>query len=303
MTDIIVIGAGAAGMTAALNALRGGKSVLVLESGTFGGQIAFSPRVENFPSIPKIAGSEFSNNLFEQILSLGAQIELERVAKIEKSDGIFTVYTDYGAHKAKAVIAASGVKHRHLQLPGEQELAGKGISYCALCDGAFYKGEEVALVGDGNTALQYSLLLSNYCAKVYVCTLFDKFFGDANLVSALKERDNVEIIHNAATTGFIGSTELEGVTFQKCDKTCFTLPVRALFVAIGQVPDNKIFADFADLDKEGYIIADENCTTKTKGLFVAGDCRTKQMRQLVTAVADGAVAGLSACNYLDNNLV
>lgn len=300
MYDIVVIGAGAAGMTAALNALRGGKKVLVLEKETFGGQISFSPRVENYPSIQKIAGNEFSNNLFEQIVSHGAEIELEKVLEVIKIEKGFQVVTDYNTYQTKTVIIATGVKHKHLNLPRENEFSGKGISYCAYCDGAFYKDEEVALVGDGNTALQYSILLANYCSKVYVCTLFDKFFGDLSLVKALKERKNIEVIHNVATKEFLGQDELSGIRFEKSDKTEMILNVRALFIAIGQIPDNGIFKDFVDLDKEGYIISDENCLTRTPGIFVAGDCRTKIYRQLVTAISDGAIAGISACKYLDD---
>lgn len=302
MIDVIVIGAGTAGMTAALYALRSGKSVLVLESETFGGQISYSPRVENFPSIQKISGMDFANNLFEQIVSHGANVELEKVISVEKVGKDFKVVTDYNTYDAHSIVIAAGVKHRHLRVNKEEELTGKGVSYCALCDGAFYKGEEVALIGDGNTALQYALLLSSYCPKVIVCTLFDKFFGDDSLVKALRAKENVEIIHNVATTEFLGEKELNGIVFQNLDKSKFTLNVNACFVAIGQIPDNKTFANLVDLDKEGYIISDESCTTSTDGIFVAGDCRTKMIRQLTTAVSDGAIAGLAACKYVDNNI-
>ena len=177
MYDIIVIGGGAAGMTAALYSLRSGKSVLLLEKETIGGQIANSPRVENFPSIKEIAGNEFSDNLFDQILSLGAEFELDNVTGIEKVNNTFVVKAEYNTYESKAIILATGLKHRKINIPNEDELIGKGVSYCAVCDGAFYKDEDVCLVGDGNTALQYALLLSNYCKKVYLCTLFDKFFG------------------------------------------------------------------------------------------------------------------------------
>jgi thioredoxin reductase (NADPH) len=301
MTDIIVIGAGTAGMTSALYALRSGKSVLVLESETFGGQISFSPRVENFPSIKRIEGSVFSDNLLDQILELGASVELEEVLNIEKIGNNFKVVTNYNTYEAKSVIISVGVKHRHLHLAREDELVGKGISYCAVCDGAFYKGEEVVLIGDGNTALQYSLLLSNYCPKIYVCTLFDKFFGDDSLVNALRKKENIEVISNVAAKTFLGDSELSGIEFERKDKTTFILNSRACFVAIGQVPDNKIFENLVELDKEGYIKSDESCVTKTEGLYVAGDCRTKLIRQLTTAVADGAIAGIAACSYADRN--
>lgn len=299
MKDVVVIGAGAAGMTAALYALRNGKSVLVLEEETLGGQIASSPRVENFPSVQEISGLELSNNMFEQITFHGADFELEKVQKVEKQGDIFEITTDYGKHEAKAVILATGVKHRHLDLPGEERLTGHGISYCAICDGAFYSGKEVALVGDGNTALQYALLLSNYCSKVYVYTLFDKFFGDASLVKTLKSRDNIEVRPNTSICGYIGEDKLEGIEYKQ-DGAVKKHYVEALFVAIGQIPDNKRFADVADLDSNGYFDSDENCRTKTDGVFVAGDCRKKSVRQLTTAVADGANAAIAACSYIDS---
>lgn len=302
MVDVIIIGAGVAGMTAALNALRNGKSVLILEQETFGGQISFSPRVENFPTIPKISGMELADRLFEQVTSLGAQSELEKVTGIEKVGKDFKVFGEGNkVFDAHSVIIATGVKHRHLTIPKEEELTGKGVSYCALCDGAFYKGEEVALIGDGNTALQYALLVASYCPKVYVCTLFDKFFGDKALVDALKKKQNIEIIHNISAIRFEGEQELTGIVFRKQDKSEFTLNVKACFVAIGQVPDNGAFSNLVDLDKEGYIVSDETCTTKTEGLFTAGDCRTKQVRQVTTAVSDGSVAALAANKYVDNN--
>ena len=301
MLDLIIIGAGTAGMTSALYALRSGKSVLILEKENVGGQIAFSPRVENFPSIMQISGSDFSNNLFEQVTELGAEFELEEVLKIEKENNIFKVTTDYNEYTSKAVVIATGAKHRHINVPGEEELIGNGVSYCAVCDGAFYKGEEVALIGDANTALQYSILLSNYCKKVYVLTLFDRFFGEYNLVETLKKKENVEIHHNLNLKQFIGKDKLEGLVFENTQtKEGFRLNVNAVFIAIGQVPDNKAFTNLVDLDKDGYIIADETCKTKTEGLFVAGDCRTKPVRQVSTAVADGAIAATNASMYVES---
>ena len=302
MLDLIIIGAGTAGMTSALYALRSGKSVLILEKENVGGQIAFSPRVENFPSIMQISGSDFSNNLFQQVTELGAEFELEEVLKIEKENNIFKVTTDYNEYTSKAVVIATGAKHRHINVPGEEELIGNGVSYCAVCDGAFYKGEEVALIGDANTALQYSILLSNYCKKVYVLTLFDKFFGEYNLVETLKKKENVEIHHNLNLKQFIGKDKLEGLVFENTQtKEEFRLNVNAVFIAIGQVPDNKAFTNLVDLDKNGYVIADENLETKTPGLFVAGDCRVKKIRQLTTAVSDGATTAINAVSYIDKN--
>ena len=301
MYDMLVIGAGAAGMTAALYALRNGKSVLVLESESLGGQIATSPRLENYPSIKEISGEQFANNLFEQIVALGAEVEIEKVVGIEKVDGIFNVKTEYNSYQSKTVVIAAGVKHKHLRTKSNREdLVGKGVYYCAICDGAFYKGREVALVGDANTALQYSLLLASYCKKVYVYTLFDKFFGDARLVKALRSKENIEVRPNTSVIDYIGDNELTAIEYKDADGEIKRHEIPAVFIAIGQVPDNKVFEPLVDLDKDGYIISDENCKTKTEGLFVAGDCRTKAVRQVATAVSDGAIAATNASIYLES---
>ena len=300
--DVIIIGGGAAGMTAALYSLRSGKSVLLLEKETIGGQISKSPRVENFPTIKEISGEELSSKLFDQIMDLGCEFELDTVTKLEKIDNTFKVFGEYGNYEAKSVIIATGLEHRKINIENEDELIGKGVSYCAVCDGAFYKDEDVCLVGDGNTALQYSILLSNYCKKVYVCTLFDKFFGDEVLVKKLKERDNVEIIQNVSLTKFIANDELEGLVFKNTkDDSLLELQVKGCFIAIGQIPNNEIFSNLVELDKNGYILVNEDLETKTKGLFVAGDCRQKKVRQLTTAVSDGAMASVGAVSYIDKN--
>ena len=298
--DMIVIGAGTAGMTAALNALRNGKTVLVLEKETVGGQISFSPRVENFPTIMAISGAELSDRLFEQIMSHGADFELEKVTGVEKNGDIFTVTTEYGAHEGRTVIIATGASPRRIGVEGENELVGHGVSYCALCDGAFYKDEEVALIGDANTALQYALFLTGYCKKVHVCTLFDRFFADKAHVDNLMTKNNVAVYHNLSLREFLSENgELTGLVFENtADKSEFRLPVKAVFIAIGQVPDNKAFENLCDIDKNGYVIAGDDGKTRTDGLFVAGDCRTKSVRQLATAAADGAIAATNASLYL-----
>lgn len=302
MYDIIVIGAGAAGMTSALYALRNGKKVLVLESDSLGGQIATSPRLENFPSIKQISGEQFADNLFEQITDLGAEVEIEKATAIEKrGEGDFFVRTEYGGYEGKSVIIAAGVKHKHLRTKHEREdLVGKGVYYCAVCDGPFYKGREVALVGDANSALQYALLLSGYCKKVYMYTLFDKFFGDESLIKAVRAKENVEVRPNTSVIDFIGENELEAIEYTDKDGNLCRQEIPAVFIAIGQVPDNKAFANVADLDEAGYIIADETCRTRTPGVFVAGDCRTKAVRQVSTAVSDGAIAATNASLYLES---
>lgn len=299
MHDIIVVGAGTAGMTAALYALRNGKSVLLLEGECVGGQIANSPRVENFPSVKAVSGSEFSDRLCEQIKALGAELNMERVEQIIKTAVGFTVKTDCGSHEARAVIIATGAKHKKIGVEREEELTGSGVSYCAVCDGPFYTGDDVALVGDANTALQYGILLSGYCNKVYVCTWMDKFFGDKALVDTLLQKQNVEWIKNVTLSAFEGEEELDACVFDEQDTgKKRSIPVKACFIAIGQEPDNAPFRNVVDLDGNGYIIADEDCTTNTAGVFVAGDCRTKKVRQLTTAAADGASAAMAACKYL-----
>lgn len=299
--DVIIIGAGPAGMTAALNCLRENKSVLVLESDSFGGQIAFSPRVENFPSYQKIAGAELMDKLYEQISEWGAEIELERAEKIEKIDNLFEVTTDYNKYTCYAVIIASGVKPRHIGVEREEDLIGSGVSYCALCDGAFYQGEDVVVIGDANTALQYSLHLSNYCKSVHICTLFDKFFGDVALRDLTLSRENVKFSHNLSLKEFIGEDELSALRFENTQThEDIVIPCKCAFICIGQVPSNEIFANLVDIDKNGYIVADETCKTSCEGIFVAGDCRTKKIRQLITASADGAISAFNACQYIDS---
>lgn len=300
MTDIIIIGAGAAGMTAALYALRNGKRVTIIERNNIGGQIAESPRVENFPTIEVISGSELADKLFDQITKLGVDFVFGDVKSVEKQDGKFVVTTEYDKLESKAVIIAAGVEHRKLNLKNEENLIGHGISYCALCDGAFYAGEDVVLVGDANTALQYALLLSSYCKSVHVVTLFDKFFGDQTLIDALKKKENIKVTHEAKLVELVGENELEGLVFQRSDGQRQEIKTKALFVAIGQVPNNSIYKELVELSPEGYIIADENLKTKTPGLFVAGDCRTKKVRQLTTACGDGAIAATNASTYLQS---
>lgn len=299
--DIIVIGAGPAGMTAALNCLRAGKTVLVLESDSFGGQIAYSPRVENFPSYQKIAGAELMDKLYEQISEWGAQIELEKAEKIVKTGKTFTLATDYNTYECKSIILATGVKPRKIGVEREDELVGSGVSYCALCDGAFYTGEDVVVIGDANTALQYSLVLSGYCKSVHICTLFDKFFGDKALLDLVLARPNVKYTHNLSLKEFIGDDQLSALRFENTQtKEKVIVDAKCAFICIGQVPNNKAFEDVVQLDKAGYIVADENCTTSCDGIFVAGDCRTKKIRQLVTAASDGSIAAFNACNYVDS---
>ena len=300
MHDIIVIGGGPAGMTAALYALRNNKSVLILEKEAFGGQIATSPRLENYPTIESISGSEWADRLFEQITNLGAEFELEDVESIEKIDNIFHVKTNYGEHEALAVIVANGVKPRKMGLPNEDDLVGKGVSYCAVCDGPFYKGKEIYLIGDANTALQYALLLSGYCPRVHILTLFDKLFGDQILIDRVLQTENIDIRHNlllknlVEKDGELAAIELED-TISK-EKVKFE--TNNCFIAIGQVPQNEFLEGLIKLNK-GFIETDEAMRTSIPGLFAAGDTRIKENKQVITACSDGATAAMSAVKYIN----
>ena len=299
MLDLIVIGGGMAGMTAALYALRNNKKVLVLEKDTIGGQISMSPKVQNYPTIQEISGAELSDKLFEQITNLGVQFEIEDVQKVEKIDNKFVVTTDFGEHEAKSVIIASGVTPRKLGLENEDKFIGHGIYFCALCDGPFFAGKDVTVIGDANSAMQYALMLAGYCKKVTMITLFDKFFGEIALQEAVKRTPNIEIIHESKSIKLDGDEHLKSITFERPDGSTFVHETEAAFVAIGQIPNNSKFKDLVNLDKYGYIVADDKCATKTPGLFVAGDCRVKAVRQVATAIGDGAVAATSAVTYLD----
>ena len=297
MYDIIIVGAGCAGLTAALYARRAEKSVLVIEKDTFGGQITFSPKVENYPGIKQMSGNEFADMLVEQVIEQGAEIELGKVDGVKSENGTVTVSCDDGKeYNAKALIAATGATHRMLGVEGEKELIGHGISFCAVCDGAFYKNMEVVVIGGGNSALQEALLLSDGCKKVTLVQDLDHFTGEAKLLDALKAKSNVEFITGARVTGFASENgELSAVKLGNGT----ALHADGAFIAIGLAPDNKSFEGTADLDGGGYFASDESCMTKTPGVFVAGDCRAKKIRQLTTAAADGSVAALAACRYID----
>ena len=298
--DIIIVGGGPAGMTAALYALRNDKTVLILEKESFGGQIATSPRLENYPTIPSISGSEWSDLLFTQITDLGAEFELEEVEKIEKVDNAFHVVTNYNEYDCKAVIIANGVKPRKMGLPNEDEFVGKGISYCAVCDGPFYKGKEIYLVGDANTALQYALLLSSYCPKIHMITLFDKLFGDQILINRVLQTENIDIRHNMSLIELVGESELEEIIFEDTvTKEKVSFKTNNCFIAIGQVPQNDAFKDLIHLER-GFIVTNDAMETSVPGIFAAGDTRQKENKQVITACNDGAIAAMSAVRYINN---
>ncbi len=298
MYDIIVIGGGPAGLTAAIYALRADKKVLVIEKETFGGQITFSPKVENIPGFVSLSGNEFAEKLVEQALEQGAEVESLEVLSIEDGD-VKKVITDDGVFEAKAVIVATGAKHRVLGLQNEENFIGEGISFCAVCDGAFYKDLTVAVVGGGNSALQEALLLSKLCKKVYIVQNLDFLTGEKKLAEQVYEADNIEVLLSTTVSSYLGEDALRGVVIKSAEQERELL-VDGVFLAVGLAPQNEPFKDFIELDNRGYAVADESCTTKTKGIFVAGDCRTKTVRQVATAAADGAISALAAVEYLDS---
>lgn len=301
MYDIIIIGSGPAGLTAAVYARRAEKTVLILEKASFGGQITYSPKVENFPGEIEISGNALAEKLIDQALNLGAEIELAQVTKIEKKDRFFIVSCDTSVYESKSVIIASGSKHRKLNLPLENEFIGNGISYCAVCDGAFFQGKQVAVIGGGNTALQDAVLLCDICKKVTIIQNLGFFTGEKKLLDILSKRDNVSFIKDSVVTELRGSSNLEGIVIENTKKNEKSyIAADGVFVAIGQVPENEVFSDIAELDSNGYIISDESCTTSTPGIFAAGDCRAKSIRQVVTASSDGAISALAACKYIDS---
>ncbi|MBQ8176586.1 MAG: FAD-dependent oxidoreductase [Oscillospiraceae bacterium] len=300
MYDIVIIGGGPAGLTAALYARRANKSVLVIEKGTFGGQITYSPKVENIPGFLQVTGNEFAEKLVEQVLEQGAEVECAEVTGIRNGE-IKTVVTDSGEFEAKAVIIATGAKHRMLGLEKEEQFVGEGISFCAVCDGAFYENKTVAVIGGGNSALQEAILLSDLAKKVYVIQNLDFLTGEKKLAAQLMARDNVEIILGTTVEALRGDNTLTGITVKKsADGTTTDIDLDGMFVAIGLIPQNEIFAETIALDNYGYVNADESCVTDAEGIFTAGDCRKKRIRQVATAAADGAVAAMAACDYIDS---
>ena len=301
MYDVIVIGGGPAGLTSALYVARAGKSVMLLEQNAFGGQMATAPKIENFPGVDSVDGATLANNMFEQAIAHGVEFDMGSgaVALVNEPTRHFVVTTEYSEYQAKSVIIASGVSHKHLGVEGEAELIGKGVCFCAVCDGSFYKDKPVVVVGDGNSAVQYALYLATICSQVTLMTWSTKLFCDEEIAKRLKSNDKIEWVQNATVREIVGDDHVTGVahadeigaiTYHDCD---------AVFVAIGQIPHNEAFSGLVELDERGYIVAGEDCKTSCDGLFVAGDCRTKGVRQCATAVGDGAVAGFSASMYVD----
>jgi thioredoxin reductase (NADPH) len=301
MYDIVIIGGGPAGLTAALYARRASKSVLVIEKDTFGGQITFSPKVENIPGFAELSGNEFAEKLVDQVLAQGADVENLTVTAVRDEGEKKVVVTEDGEFEAKAVIIATGARHRTLGIEGEDELIGRGISFCAVCDGAFYRDQTVAVIGGGNSALQEALLLSELVKKLYVVQNLDFLTGEAQLREQIKAKENVEIILGSVVDSYLSDDDgIKGIRIRReADGAKRDIPLEGVFLAVGLVPQNEPFENVIGLDERGYAASGEDCLTAKAGIFVAGDCRRKRIRQVTTAAADGAVAALAACDYVD----
>ncbi|MBQ1410680.1 MAG: thioredoxin-disulfide reductase [Oscillospiraceae bacterium] len=300
MYDIIIVGAGPAGLTAAIYARRASKSVLVLEARAWGGQIINTPDIENYPVVAHISGADFADQLYRQATALGAELKLEKVIGVEELGKVKKVRTNQGEYEAGAVILATGSENRKLGVDREQALTGRGVSYCATCDGNFFRGRDVAVVGGGNTALEDALYLAELASKVYLIHRRDSFRGEEATVELLRKKENVEFVYNATVTALLGEKRLSGVEVtDKLSGEKRTIELKGLFVAVGRIPENESFRALVEIDQAGYAVAGENCHTKVPGVFVAGDNRTKEVRQLVTAAADGAVAATEAVKYLN----
>ena len=299
--DVLILGGGPAGLAAALYAKRAGVSVLVLERSIYGGQVTNTPTVENYPGILNISGVDLAMALYEQVTGLGIEVRLEEPVSYPLAAPATAGATARGLYEAKAVIVANGVKRRTLGCPGEERLAGRGVSYCATCDGAFFQGAEVAIVGGGNTALEDALFLSNNCAAVHLIHRRDQFRGSSILAEAVKKRQNIHLHLNSVVEEITGEEKVAGARLRDVTTGEETrLELSGVFVAVGLAPDNAAFAGQLALDGAGYIQAGEDCRTNLAGVFAAGDTRTKEVRQIITAAADGAVAALGAANYVNS---
>ncbi|MCR5224037.1 MAG: FAD-dependent oxidoreductase [Bacilli bacterium] len=297
MYDIIIVGAGPAGLTAAIYGRRANKSVLVLEAKSYGGQIINTLDIENYPANNHISGFDFATNLYNQAKELGAEIVFDKVVEVTDSKQVITTTNKY---QAKSIILATGSDNRKLGLSNEQELIGKGISYCATCDGAFFKNKDVAVVGGGNTALEDALYLSNLVNKVYLIHRRETFRGEDKTVSLLKEKNNVEFVFNSNVTKLIADDRLNSIEVTDNEGATRTINVDGLFVAIGRIPETDSYKNIININEAGYVVAGEDCITNVPGIFVAGDNRVKEVRQLVTATADGAVAASKAIKYVES---
>lgn len=297
MYDIIIVGAGPAGMTAALYAKQAGKNILVLEKEAYGGQILKAHKVKNYPGFSEISGFEFATNLYNQLTNLNVEVKFEEVLKINSKDNAKEIITKKGNYLCKSVIIAAGAKSRKLNLNNEDNLTGKGVSYCTTCDGMFFKDKIVAVYGGGNSAIDGAIYLSDICEKVYLIYRRDKFRVESENIDNLKKKNNIEIIFNTTITELIGEDKLESIKIKKHDNE-ENLAIDGLFIEIGYIPVSEICNNLVETDSNGYIISNEECKTNIEGIFVCGDIRVKSVRQLTTACNDGTIAALNACKYL-----
>ncbi len=301
MIDILIIGGGPAGLTAAIYAARAGRSVVVCERETLGGQITQSHQVDNYPGLPRISGMELSDAFCAQAMDAGAEIAFASVESlVHNPDGTFTAEADDETITAKAVILATGARPKSMEIDNEAKLIGKGVSYCALCDGAFFKDKDAVVVGGGNTAFSDALFLAKLCNHVTIVHRRDSFRAEQASVELAKNTANITLMTPYSPIALTEDGKLTGVTVKNVTTgETQTIPASAVFVAFGRQPDCGLIADLADFDEQGYAASGENCSTKTPGLFVAGDCRSKEVRQLTTATADGTIAATAACEYLE----
>ena len=296
MYDIIVVGAGPAGMTAALYALRANKTVLVLEAKVPGGQIVNASLVENYPAIEKISGAQYATDLYNQIKTLGCEFAFETVIRITEDLKVITSKNEYSA---KAIILATGAQNRKLNIENEDKYIGKGISYCATCDGAFYKDKVTMVVGGGNTALEDAVYLSNLAKKVYLVHRRDSFRGENKYLDELKSKENIKFIMNSKVSKINGDERLKSVEIEDLNNETKTIEIDGLFIAVGQEPKNQIFEDIIKLDDKGYIKTVDGVHTNIEKIYVAGDTKNKELKQLVTAVSDGAIAANVAIKEME----
>ncbi len=300
MYDIIIIGAGPAGMTASIYAKRSNKNVLVFEASSPGGQIINALKIDNYPASPGISGYEYATNLYNQTKDLGVEFKFEKVDNIVNHEDYKEVITSKNSYKCKSIIIATGSKNRLLDIPLEKEFVGKGVSYCATCDGAFFKGQDVCVVGGVNSAIESALYLSSLASKVYLIHKNSDFKADESLINELKNKDNIEYVLNSKVVKINGNDKLESITVMNDDGKEYDINISGLFISVGRSPQNDFIKNLIDVDEFGYVKSKEDCHTNIDGIFVAGDNRTKELRQLVTACSDGAVAATEAIKYVNN---
>ena len=299
MYDLAIIGGGVAGMTAAVYAARSGLKTVIIEKAGFGGQAALTAKIENYPSVKEIEGFELAANMKAQVDALGVESKYGDVTRVEKNDGVFTISTPVETIEAKAVIIANGVRRRELGIEGEEKLRGRGISWCAVCDGGFFRKKKVAVIGAGNSALGDAIYLSNLCEEVYL--IYRRLYPTApkSYMDALENIDNVHLTPRHIPIEIKGDKRVSALTVKNLDtEEVYDLEVSGIFEAIGLIPDNDVFANIVELDENGYILTDDEMRAKTEGLFAAGDTRQKHLRQIVTACSDGAIAATAAHEYL-----